>query len=457
MIMHFLLSLLGILLTILIVVGIHEGAHFLAARSFGIKVLRCSIGFGRALFRWHDKKGTEYVIAAIPLGGYVKLLDETETPVAAAEKHLAFNRQSLYKRFTVVVAGPIANLVLAVILYWIILMIGFKTAIPLIGAIEAHSIADSAGLKPQQEIIRVDQHLTQSWSSVTLRLITHMGDNDTALITVKPIAKNSSAPAESYLLNLDGWQLNALRPDPLSSLGITPYFPQIPLVIGEISQNSPAANAPLQVGDKLVALNKQTIKSWDTLMSFIIHHPDETISLTIKRHQQTLNLKLTLGHQRNLFLQKQGFLGIRPQFDFPQELLHTIQYGPLAAGYFAVKETRDLSYLNILLFWKLLTHKLSVLSLSGPITIFENAGSAFQSGGLAFLSFLAFLNVALGIVNLLPVPGLDGGHLLFQLIELILKRPLALSVQILCYRLGFILLFFLLIQALANDLLRLWQ
>lgn len=453
MILDLLLSTLGIIITIFIVVGIHEGAHFWVARRMGIKVLRCSIGFGKPLYSWHDKKGTEYVLAPIPLGGYVKLLDENEEEVAESEKHLAFNRQPLYARFAVVAAGPFSNLLMAVLLYWGIFVLGFDTPIPIIGAVEPHSIASQAGLKPQQVIVSVDGHHTYGWQSITMRLVMHIGDNDTTALGVKEYKGNSSI--HTQLLNLQNWQMNDLKPDPLSSLGITPYEPEIPVIIGKIKSDSPAASS-LRVGDKIVAINGKAISNWESLLNFIHDKPDLPIRLTISRDHHQSTVQLTLSHQRDLYFHKHGFLGIGPNVVYPQHLLQKIQYGPLDALPHAFNEVVQLSYLNVLLFAKLVMHKLSVLSLGGPITIFESAGSAFQYGLVAFMAFLAFLNVALGIINFFPIPGLDGGHLLFQFIEAIRRRPVSLRVQMLCYRLGFIFLVFILLQALTNDLLRLW-
>lgn len=465
MILDWLLSLLGIILTIFIVVGIHEGAHFIVAKYLGIKILRFSIGFGKALYTWHDQKGTEYVIAPIPLGGYVKLLDETEAPVKEEDKPFAFNRQPIYKRFAVVIAGPLSNLLLAVILYWTIFIIGFQTPIPIIGNVEPASIASLAGLKSQQQIISVDQHDTRSWTAVIMRLITHIGDNDTATIGIKKFnitphktaVQTITSQTELHHLNLENWQISALKPDPLSSLGITTYMPNIPLIIGKIKPDSPAA-ASLRIGDRIIAMNNTAITSWEQLITLINNKPDQTIHLTIHRHHQLFTITLTIGHQWQLFSrQHHGFLGIGPaDLQFPDNLLQTIKYGPIEAIRFAFKETFNLSHLNLLLFWKLIEHKLSILSLGGPITIFQSASSAFQNGLISFLSFLAFLNIALGIINFFPIPGLDGGHILFQFIEALLKRPVSTRIQILCYRLGFIFLFFILIQALTNDLLRLW-
>jgi regulator of sigma E protease len=453
MLVDLIFSLLGMILTILIIVGIHEGAHFGVARLLGIKVLQFSIGFGKALYRWRDRKGTEYVIAPIPLGGYVKLLDETEGPVAEAEKHLAFNRQPLYKRAAVVAAGPLSNLVLAFLLYWVIFACGFKTSIPLIGEVELHSIASDAGLKTKQEIIAIDGYKTLSWASISMRLVVHTGDHDTlAIQTISP-----QHETKEHILNLDSWEMNDLKPDPLSSLGITPYFPEIPLVIGRIIPGSPADIAQLKIGDELLTINKKAIKNWNEFITFISKNPDQNAKLAIKRNHKKMNLDIQIKHQRNLFFKKYGFLGIAPDYIVPDNLLRTVQYGPFDAGIHAIKEVGALTYFNVVLLLKLMSGKLSVLSLGGPITIFEIAGSSFSYGIIPFLSFLAFLSVALGVINFVPIPGLDGGHLLFQFIEFIARRPVSIRIQTLFYKLGFIFLLVILIQAVANDLLRLWN
>jgi len=459
MLLELILSIIGILLTIFIVVGVHEGAHFMAARLLDIKVLRCSIGFGKALYTWHDKKGTEYVLAPIPLGGYVKLLDESEGPVKDSEKHLAFNRQSIYKRFTVVAAGPLSNLIMAFFLYWIIFLVGFQTTIPIIGNVNPHSIASHAGLQTMQEIVSIDGHPTQTWSAVSLRLIEHVGDEDQTRFEVKhftPNQKDHAGSSTTHILNLTDWQMNELTPDPLSSIGIAPYEPEVPLIIGKMKEGSPAAISELQLNDKILAVDGKSIRTWEQLLLSLDKKPDQELRFTVERNKKEMHVMVKLGHHRDLLLRKHGFLGISPDFLMPDYLMHKIQYGPLEASIHAFKEVTQLSYLNLLLFGKLLTHKLSLYSLGGPITIFESAGSAFQYGALAFLGFLAFLNVALGIINFFPIPGLDGGHLLFQSIEVVLRRPLSMHVQLFLYKLGFIFLILLVVQALTNDVLRMW-
>ncbi len=359
-----LVSITGILLTIFFIVGIHEFGHFLVARLAGIKVLRFSLGFGKALFRWHSKKGTEFVLAAIPLGGYVKMLDENEEPVAANELHLAFNHQPLYKKLAVVSAGPLANFIFAFVLYWLIFVIGFTTLIPVIGQITPHSLADNAGLKPQDEILSIDHKPTRDWNAVLIRLITYLGDRNQ--IEMKTQSFHSHLIHE-HTLDLTHWKINDLKPDPLASLGIEPYQPKI----------------------------------------------------------------------------------------LVPELLRKNQYSFFAAMTPAKQEVIDLTVLNFQLLGKMLTGKISLQGLGGPITIFESAGTALNHGILPFISFLAFFSIAIGVLNTVPIPGLDGGHVLIYCIECITRRPLSTRVQALIFRVGIIALLLLMTQALVNDMMRL--
>lgn len=356
-----LISILAIIVTIFFVIGTHEWAHFITARLLGVNVLRFSIGFGKTLLRWQGKTGTEYVFALIPLGGYIKMLDEREAPVPTEKRHQAYNQQPYYKKFLIVFAGPAMNLLCALVLYWLIFMIGFTTIRPIIGDITPQSIVANAGIQTGQEIIAVDGEKTQTWNGVLFRLLAHVGDQDTAYLTTNQ---------KTHALDLANWQMNELTPDPFTSLGFLPLIPAIPLKM-------------------------------------------------------------------------------------PPNLIQHIQYSPLAAIPEAWKQVKNLTYFNLLLFGKLVTGKISLQSLGGPITIYQSAGSALNASLLAFLGFLAFLSIAIGVINLLPLPGLDGGHLLIQTIEAIIQRPIPEKILFNVYRVGFAVLIFFMVQALVNDFLRL--
>lgn len=449
--LQLLISIAGILLTIFFVVGTHEYAHFATARLLGVKVLRFSIGFGKTLFRWRDKKGTEYVFALVPLGGYVKMLDENEGEVAPDQVHTAFNRQPLYKKFLIVFAGPAMNILCAFILYWIIFVVGFVTIKPLIGEVTPNSIAALGGLKTNQEIVSIDNQTTSGWTGIILRLLVHAGDQDKLEVGVK----NPDQKIVTHTLNLSNWHLDELTPDPLASLGIKPYEIPMPLIIGLISPGSPAEKAKLQIGDKITAINNKPVKDWEALITTINNHPNDTIQLTLERKKQTLVLPITLESKRNLFFQSLGYLGIGPNIIVPEALLQKVQYDPISALSRAGHQIADFTYFNLLLLGKMITGKISLQGLGGPITIFESAGAALNYGFISFLGFLAFLSISIGIINLLPIPGLDGGHLFIYIIESIIRRPVPEQVLSVLYRAGFFLIIFFLLQALVNDLLRL--
>lgn len=446
-----LIAILGIIITILLIVGVHEFGHFVLARWTGVKVLRFSIGFGKTLLRWHDKKGTEYIVAAVPLGGYVKLLDETEEAVPSAEKQFAFNRQPFYKKFLIVVAGPIFNVIFAFLLYWIIFMTGFVSIVPLIGKITPDSIAAQAGMKPNQEIIQIDNRQTVSWLSVIIGLLERAGDKTNLNIQTK---NPDTQATHSYSLDLKHWQMNNLKPDPLESLGISAFSPTVPAIIGEVLPKSPAASK-LKPGDKILMVNKQPIKNWHELLTVIEKNPDTVLAFKIKRGKKTSEISVKTGSESDTFFKKHGYLGVVANYHVPENLLKKNKYGPFLALSHAWQETKDFCNLNIMMFGKLVTGKISLSSLGGPITIFQSAGTAINQGITPFLSFLAFLSISIGLLNILPIPGLDGGLIFFQIIEFLIRRPLPLRFQVLIYRLGLIFILLLIAQALANDILRL--
>lgn len=447
-----LISIIGIILTIFFIVGIHEFGHFIIARLAGIKILRFSLGFGKALLRWHDKKGTEFVLAAIPLGGYVKMLDESEGEVAKNELHLAFNRQPLYKKMAVVLAGPLANFIFAFALYWLIFVVGFTSFIPLIGHITPHSLAANAGLKPQDEILSINNKSTRDWNSVVIRLMAYLGEKNQ--VGIKTQRLNSHTILQ-HTLDLTHWQMNNLNPDPLKSLGIEPYQPKVSLIISALLPDSPASKSGLQINDVILSIGQQHIKSWEQLITFVAAHPAETFIFKIKRQTKILSLPVTVGYKYDSLFQKHGFLGLAPQIKWPVGLLRKIQYSPLTALAPAKQEVVNFATLNFQLLGKMLTGKVSLQGLGGPITVFESAGTALNNGILPFISFLAFFSIAIGVINVLPIPGLDGGHLLFYFIEFITRKPLSLGIQTLFFRLGIIALLLLVTQALVNDIMRL--
>lgn len=447
-----LIAIFGMIITVFFIIGIHEFGHFIVARLLNIKVLRFSIGFGKRIYHWYDKKGTEYVIAAIPLGGYVKMLDETEEKVPVDERHLAYNNQPLYKKIAVIVAGPLFNLLFALILYWIVFMIGFTTMKPLIGQVTPNSIAYHAGLQSQDEIIAINNRPTLSWTAVVMQLLVYIGDNEKIPLKTQNFA---TGKIETHILDLTQWHMDELKPDLFKSLGIEPYQPEIPPIIGKLMPDSPAAHSPLKVNDEIIAIEGKAIHSWYPVLEIIYNNPDKKLNFSIKRNGKLLTLPVSIGYTRNKLLQKTGFLGISPHTSLPPTLFRNNQYGLVQAFVHAFQNMSNYTQLNFLLLGKMLLGKISFQSLGGPISIFDSAGTALTIGILPFLSFLAFLSIAIGVINILPIPGLDGGHLLFHFIEFVIRRPLSQNMQVFLYRIGFIILILLVIQGITNDVMRL--
>lgn len=451
--LHLLISIVGIIITILFVVGTHEAGHFLVARLVGVKVLTFSIGFGKRIYSWYDKSGTEYVIAWIPLGGYVRMLDESEEVVAKEDLPRAYNNQPFYKKFLIVAAGPLTNFFCAFLLYWLIFTLGFVTMKPIIGEVTPDSIAAKAGLAPMQEITSIDQKPVQTWMNIVFKLLLHTGNDDQLTMGVRNVKNNSEKTAT---LDLTTWRMDNLNPDPFKSLGFMPYEPPLKLEIGIMKDGSPAAKAHLAVGDKLIAIDKKPIKDWMQIATTVHAHPDQTLLFTIKRDGKRMEVPVITGSERNWLLQKSGIIGIGPKVDFPENLQQKVQYSLLGAIPKAVDEVINLLQFNVLIFGKLITGKMSLQSLGGPVTIFSGAGNSLNYGFLPFIGFLAFLSLSIGFINIFPIPGLDGGHLLIQALEAITRRKLSDSILNVLYRMGFIFILLIMIQAIVNDVQRLF-
>jgi regulator of sigma E protease len=417
------------------------------ARLCGIKVLRFSVGFGKKLFGFTDNLGTEYRVSVVPLGGYVKLLDENEGPVARDELHLAFNRRPVYQRIMVILAGPLLNFAFALVAFWLIFVIGFTSVKPIIGSIIPDSIASTAGLKSQQEIVTIDDHQTPDWSSVLIRIFFRIGSKDSMRITAK-LPKESIG--KNYQLDLFNWQVDELQPNPLKSLGIIPYAPHVPAIVGARLDHH-----QLQIGDKILAVNQKTINNWEELVKQIKSHPDQELLFKIQRNHKIIQIKIKVGHKYISLMQKEGFLGIMPQFKWPEKFINHNKYTLWPALTHAFKRMLVFTKLNLILIGKMIVGDFSVRGLAGPLTILTSAGHAFYLGLIAFLGFLGFISATIGLFNLLPIPGLDGAHICYFIIEAIIGRPVSMKVQILAFRLGLLIIFLIMIQAVINDVLRL--
>ena len=436
---------LGVLITV------HEFGHFWVARRCGVRVERFSIGFGKALWRRTDKLGTEYVIAMIPLGGYVKMLDERAEPVAPELRHYAFNNKTVGQRAAIIAAGPIANFLFAIFAYWLVFIIGVPGVRPVIGEITPNSIAAQAQIQPGTELKAVDGIETPDWDAVRLQLVSKIGDEHTTL----SVAQFGSNQRQDKTLDLRHWAFEPDKEDPVSSLGMRPRGPQIEPVLSEVQVNSAASKAGLQAGDRIVKVNGQSLTQWMTFVTLVRDNPDTPLALDIERQGSSLSLTLT-PDSKQVNGKAEGFAGVVPKvIPLPDEYKTVRQYGPFSAVLEASDKTWQLMKLTVSMLGKLITGDVKLNNLSGPISIAQGAGMSAEFGIIYYLMFLALISVNLGIINLFPLPVLDGGHLLFLAIEKLKGGPVSERVQDFSYRIGSILLVLLMGLALFNDFSRL--
>lgn len=445
-------NLLAFLVALGVLVTVHEFGHFWVARRCGVRVERFCIGFGRALWCRYDRQGTEYVIALIPLGGYVKMLDERVEAVAPARRHQAFNNKPIWQRTAIVSAGPIANFLFAILAYWLVFIIGIPAFRPVVGEVSPQSIAAKAEISPGMELKSVDGIETPDWESVRLALVAKIGDRKTEV----GMAPFGSSQQVIKTLDLRQWNFEPDKQDLMVALGIIPRGPQIESVLAEVQLDSAAQKAGLHVGDRIVKIDDQRLDGWQTLVKRIHDSPGKPMALEIKRNGLPLFLTLipdtkTMGKGKSV-----GFAGIIPKvLPLSEEYKMIHQYGWLPALYQASDKTWYMMRLTVSMLGKLIIGDVKLSNLSGPISIAQGAGASAGSGLVYYLMFLALISFNLGIINLFPLPVLDGGHLLFLAIEKLKGKPVSERVQDYSYRIGSIMLVLLMGLALFNDFSRL--
>ncbi len=449
-----LFKLLAFIVAVGTLVAVHEFGHFWVARRLGVKVLRFSIGFGRPLVRWRGRRDdTEYVIAAVPLGGYVKMLDEHEGDVPPQERHRAFNRQSLRVRSAIVVAGPAFNFLFAILAFWVVLVAGEEGVRPLISAVAPQSAAAEAGMRPGDEITAVNDASTPTWSAVLYRLAAASVDDAAISLAVR------QADGAAALRRMDGAHLGDLaeRNDLLGELGITPDRPAMPAVIGEVLPGEAAAAAGLQPGDRIVAADGTAISAWGDWVDYVQARPGQMLKISIERAGQMLAVDLITAALETADGKVVGRVGAVNRHDASAMERYRVIYrlGPLAAMPVAVHQTWELSGLTLKVIGRILTGQASVRNLSGPITIADTAGRTASVGWVYFLKFMAIVSISLGVLNLLPVPVLDGGHLLYFALEAIKGGPLSEAFLQQTQRIGLAILLGLMGLAFYVDISRL--
>ncbi|SUB65510.1 Regulator of sigma E protease [Photobacterium damselae] len=450
--MGFLWNLGAFLLALGILIAVHEFGHFWVARRCGVYVERFSIGFGKAIWQRKGKDGTEYTLAMIPLGGYVKMLDERVEAVPEHQRHMAFNNKKLWQRSAIVAAGPFANFVFAVFAYWVVYLIGVPAVKPVIGEVAPQSIAAQGGIAPGMELKSISGIETPDWESVNMAMISHIGDKQMAVTLTEP---HSNVDVKRTL-NLTDWSYDPEHENVLTTLGLTPYTPAITLVISQLVDNGAAINAGFQLNDKIIAVDGEPIKQWQTFADLVKANPDKTLNVEVLRDNAPLTLALKPAVKDLKDGSKVGYVGIAPKVDaWPEDYRINLQFGPIESVAKATEKTWQLVTLTFDMVTKLVTGDVAIKNLSGPISIAKGAGMTADFGLVYFLGFLALISVNLGIVNLLPLPVLDGGHLMFFAIEAVTRRPVSEKIQDIGYRVGSAILVALMAIALFNDFTRL--
>jgi regulator of sigma E protease len=446
---------LAFLVAIGVLVAVHEYGHFWMARRMGIRVLRYSIGFGKVLWSRRGKDGCEYAFSAIPLGGYVKLLDEREGPVAPEQQSEAYNRKPVWRRILVLLAGPFANFLFAVAAYWILFVVGIPALKPVVGDVTADSMAAEAGLRSGDTIIGVAGNAVTTREGAVLGILERLMDDTPVELEVI----DDDGATRTLELVIDGDRRALTEPGALlPRLGFDFWFPTIPTEIGKIVAGSPAEQAGLQVGDKVVSVAGEPVADFPAMVKIVQPSPGKTLTFEIDRAGDRLQVPIEVEAQRDGD-RLVGRIGIQPSaaVTIPDEMQALERYGPLAAAAHGVEKTWDMSVLTIRMIWNVATGDVSVKNLSGPINIAEYAGFSARQGILSFLSFLAIVSVSLFVLNLLPIPILDGGQVVYQLAELVKGSPLSDRAQAVGQQIGILLLLVLMSFAFYNDLSRLFS
>lgn len=442
---------LGLLITA------HEYGHFYVARRCGVKVERFSIGFGKPIWRRIGADGTEYVIAMIPLGGYVKMLDERVDEVPQALVGQAFNRKSVWQRIAIVAAGPFANFLFAIFALYIMYLIGVPSVKPVIDSTAANSPAAIIDVKEPMQILAVSGQKVRNWEEVNLALVGHIGD-DSLSLTLAPLNRleGQSGTERSFTLDTSDWRFDPEKESAIATLGLGMLRAKVTPVVAQVTKGSAAEAAGVQPGDEIVGIDGVSYAGWEWFVSTIQASANKRIELTIKRNGEQQVLTATPKPGKSADGKTVGLIGIMPKAsDLPESMRIQLQYGVIDSLAVAADKTWQLTVVSVKMIGKLFTGDVSVKNLSGPISIAQGAGNSANFGLVYFLGFLALISVNLGIINLLPLPVLDGGHLLYYFVEVITGKPVPEKVQEIGFRFGAALLLMLMSIALFNDFARL--
>ena len=450
--MEIIQSIIGFFIAIGILVTFHEFGHFYIARIFNVKVINFSIGFGQTIFKKKfNEDGTEYSIGLIPLGGYVKMLESSELEDTTNNKleNNCFDKQSVYKRFLIVAAGPIFNLILAVVFFTFVHFAGINGMKPYIESIDNTILQVSKNEK--YEIIQVNSTKTKRWQDVRVEILNTVVNqenldihvrNDQNQIIITKINYNSD------LLKKEG--------DIISNIGINPKQPDFPTTIGHVENNSPASLAGLRVGDEILSINDENISYWSELVATIQQNPNNILQLDVKRNQGVIDIILVPSAKTSQN-QEAGYAGISPDRNAISDYNVLVKYPFFEAIHKSVNLTYDYSVLTFQMIFELFTGQANVKNISGPLSIAEFSGKTLSMGFVYFAYLLAILSISLGVLNLLPIPVLDGGHLVYYIIEMIIGKPVPEKIQLVAQQFGLVILFGIMILAFYNDFARILQ
>jgi regulator of sigma E protease len=441
-----------------ILVTFHEYGHFWVARRCNVRVEKFSIGFGKRLFSWRDKHNTEFILAALPLGGYVKMLDEREGNVADEDLPYAFTQKTVAQRMAIISAGPIANFLLAIAFYWVLFLGGEQGLAPVVGAVNENSLAAQSGLEIGMEITAVGQSKTHTWGSVNRQLFDYIGNTGDIPLTVR---YPSSTSEFQILIPVSAWLRDEDNPSPIRELGINPAFDFEALVLGPVSETGSGFKGGLREGDILLAVNGVDIESVDGFIQKVSSNSDQDLVIDLKRsakstgESQILSLRVIPDRvlRNGEYVGQLGIqLGVKGKY--PEGLIRQVDHSMLSASIRAVDETITNAGFILSSLGKLIVGDLSPKNLSGPITIAKMAGDTAKAGFENFIRFIAILSIMLGVMNLLPIPVLDGGHLVYCVVEWVKGSPVSTEVQLIGFKVGFFLLVGLMVFATFNDLTR---
>ncbi len=452
--MSLLFTILAFVVALGVLITFHEFGHYLVARWSGVKVLRFSIGFGQPLFKKRlGKDQTEWVIAALPLGGYVKMLDEHEGEVLPQELQRAFNRQSVAKRFAIVAAGPIANFLLAILLYWLLFMSGVSGLKPVLGPVKPSTPAAFSAFQEGETIVKIENESVVTWQDVRWIILTHAIDRNPE-VTVETV--NDRGEVFWRKIDLSSVDTDDVNANFLEKIGLINYQPIMAPIIGQVITGGAGYRAGLHVGDEILAVNNKGISYWEEFVKEIRAMPGQSLTLEILRDDKTIDIPITPDKAIDGNAEI-GKIGIAPKIDQEAitKLLVNVSYPAGTALLKALDKTWEMTFFTLRMLGKMVIGEVSWKNMSGPITIADYAGQSAKMGIIAYLGFLALISVSLGVLNLLPIPVLDGGHLMYYVIEIFKGAPLSEKAMAIGQQIGMAMLFTLMVFAIYNDIYRL--